>query len=120
MAMKGSRHTVARAADLPPGSRIIVTIAGREIGIFNIEGSYYAIRNQCPHRFAPLCLGRTGPRVSSPGVYQVAHEPEGHVLKCPWHLWEFDRTTGRAICDPKLRVRTYPVECVDDELVIVL
>jgi 3-phenylpropionate/trans-cinnamate dioxygenase ferredoxin subunit len=45
---------------------------------------------------------------SAPGEYLVARE--GEILCCPWHGWEFDITTGRAIFDPETtRVRSYPV-----------
>ena len=53
------RHVVARVADIPPGERLIVDIAGRSIGVFNVDGRFYALRNSCPHQGGPLCLGRT-------------------------------------------------------------
>ena len=31
-----SRHVVARVEDIPSGSRKIVTVRGREVGIFNV------------------------------------------------------------------------------------
>ena len=30
----------------------------RSIGVFNISGEYFAVRNVCPHQQAPLCEGR--------------------------------------------------------------
>lgn len=114
------RHVVARAEDLPPGTRSIVRIHGREIGVFNVDGAYYALLNHCPHRAGPLCQGRLRPLVTSTGVYQVDHKREGEILKCPWHQWEFDIRTGRALFDPKLRVRTYEVVREDDFIVLYL
>ena len=52
------RFLVGRADDIPPGSRKIVRIAGRSIGVFNVDGAFYAIRNRCPHQGAPLCEGK--------------------------------------------------------------
>ena len=112
------RHVVALAADLPPGQRKIVNAGGREIGVFNINGDLHALRNACPHKGGPLCLGRLRPLVVAPGVYRVAHERESEILKCPWHSYEFDIRTGRALFDPRLRVRTYPVRQEGDEIVI--
>lgn len=114
------RHLVARAADIPPGQRKVVTVAGREMGVFNVDGVYYALRNICPHRGAPLCHGRLRPLMTSPGVYQLESEREGEILKCPWHQWEFDIKTGQALFDDKLRVKTYEVRQEDDEVVVYL
>ena len=104
------RHIVGRAGELPPGSRRIVEAEGRSIGVFNVHGSYYALRNSCPHQAAPLCLGSikgmTMP--SKPGEYIWARD--GEIVRCPWHGWEFDITTGRSIFNPhKMRVKTYEV-----------
>lgn len=115
---KRSRHIVAQAADLPPGAHKVVTVNGREIGIFNVHGDYYALLNYCPHRGAPLCHGRVRPLVVSDGVYHVDYAQEGEVLKCPWHMWEFDIRTGQALFDDKLRVRAYTVKQEGDDLAL--
>lgn len=117
---KSSRHVIVAAADFPPGGRKIVKIAGREIGVFNVNGHFYALRNVCPHRRAPLCRGRLRPLVISPGVGQVAHEREGEILKCPWHMWEFDVKTGRALHDEAVGVRTYRVVQEGEKVVLYL
>ena len=35
----------------------LVTIEGREIGVFNVHGEFYALRNRCPHQGGALCKG---------------------------------------------------------------
>lgn len=103
-------HRVCKVSDLPPGQRTIVDIAGRSIGVFNIEGEYHALRNVCPHQLAPLCKGRiSGTTLPGPvGEFNYGHE--GRILRCPWHGWEFDITTGRSVFNPhKVRVRSYEV-----------
>jgi 3-phenylpropionate/trans-cinnamate dioxygenase ferredoxin subunit len=114
------RHVVARAADIPPSSRQVVTVAGHEIGIFNLDGSYYALLNYCPHRSGPLCHGRLRPLITSTDIGQVSHEREGEVLKCPWHQWEFDIRTGQALYDPAKRARTFEVWQEGDDVVLYL
>ncbi len=104
------RHVVGRVTELPPGERTIVEAEGRSIGVFNVHGRFFALRNSCPHQAAPLCLGpikgMTLP--SRPGEYVWARD--GEILRCPWHGWEFDLTNGRSIFNPhKMRVRTYTV-----------
>ena len=104
------RHIVGRANELPPGARRIVEAEGRSIGVFNVHGTFYALRNRCPHQAAPLCLGAIKGMAlpSKPNEYIWARE--GEILRCPWHGWEFDITTGRSIFNPhKVRVRQYEV-----------
>ncbi|OLT09812.1 2Fe-2S ferredoxin [Pseudonocardia sp. CNS-139] len=105
-----SRHVVGTPADVPPGEHKVVTVDGREIGIFNLDGEFYAVRNRCPHQGGPLCSGiRTG-AVSSPGPGRYDYDERGTILRCPWHQWEFEITTGRSWCEPdRVRVRAYPV-----------
>jgi nitrite reductase (NADH) small subunit len=116
----GNRHVVALAAELSPGQRKVITLAGREIGIFNVKGEFYALRNLCPHRGGPLCQGRLRPLVVETGFNQLMYEREGEILKCPWHQWEFDIKTGQALYDEQLRVKTYKVQQEDEEIVLYL
>lgn len=109
------RYLIGRVSELPPGSRKIIELEGRSIGVFNVHGSFYALRNRCPHQGAPLCLGPvTGTALPSmPGEYRWGRE--GEIIRCPWHGWEFDLTTGRSIFNPhRCRVRTYEVTVEPD------
>jgi 3-phenylpropionate/trans-cinnamate dioxygenase ferredoxin subunit len=119
-ASEKSRYIVATAAELLPGQRKIVKVGGREIGVFNVNGNFYALRNVCPHKGAPLCRGRLRPLVVSEGVSHVDYQRDGEILKCPWHLWEFDIATGRSVHDDSLWVRTYAVVREGDEVVLYL
>ena len=49
-----AKYIVATLAELPPGSRKLVEVAGRSIGVFNIAGEFSALRNRCPHQGGPL------------------------------------------------------------------
>jgi nitrite reductase (NADH) small subunit len=113
-----AKHVVCRVGELPPGARRIVEVEGRSIGVFNVKGSFYALRNSCPHQAAPLCRGSIKGMTVSPGPGQYAYVREGEILRCPWHGWEFDLTNGRSIFNPhRVRVRSYPVtiEPADDD-----
>ncbi len=95
---------------IPPGARKIVEAGGRSIGVFNVGGEFFALRNVCPHQGGPLCTGRVSGFVISetPGVYEYSRQ--GEILRCPWHGWEFDIRTGQSWFDPrKVRVRRYEV-----------
>lgn len=104
-----SPHPVCPAAELPPGQRRIVTLAGKSIGVFNLGGRYFALRNHCPHRGAPLCEGQLGDLVTARAPYHRENQRPGEILRCPWHGWEFDVATGRSICSPDtIRTKSYP------------
>lgn len=105
-----ARYVVGTVSEIPPGERKIIQAGNRTIGVFNVGGAFYALRNTCPHQGAPLCKGHvTGTTLpSQPGEYIWAKE--GEILRCPWHGWEFDITNGRSVFNPhKLRVKTYEV-----------
>lgn len=113
-----SRHAVCRLSELPPGNRRIVTIEGRSIGVLNVDGTLYALRNSCPHQNAPLCLGIVKGTTLAGRPYEYEYGRENEIIKCPWHGWEFEIATGRSIFNPHtVRVKTYEVtvQTVDEE-----
>ena len=100
----------AGPADLPIGGRRIVPVGSYSIGVFRIESGYYGIVNYCPHEGADLCKGRlTGTNLPTDKVSNYEWGCEGRILRCPWHKWEFDLTTGQHIADPSFRARTYHI-----------
>lgn len=106
-----ARYVVATVGEIPGGGRKVVDVAGRSIGIFNLNGEFFALRNRCPHQGGPLCTGRLSGFLTSttPGEYQYSRE--GEILRCPWHGWEFDIRTGQSWFDPaRTRVRRYDVQ----------
>ena len=110
------RHVVASVGEIAPGTCKIVTVRGREIGVYNVNDEYYALINRCPHEGAELCRGPVMARFESdrPGDYKLTHH--GEMLRCPWHGWEFDIKTGQSWCHPEsVKARNYPVEVVPGE-----
>jgi nitrite reductase/ring-hydroxylating ferredoxin subunit len=105
------RHIVGKVGDLLPGERKVVEAEGRSIGVFNVGGNFYGLRNSCPHQAAPLCLGSVKGMTmpSKPGEYAWARE--GEILRCPWHGWEFDLRTGKSWCEPdRTKVRSFDLK----------
>ena len=104
------RYIVAEAGEIAPGERKIVEVAGRSIGIFNLVGEYFALRNRCPHQGGPLCEGQTFGLIGAAVPGAIEYSRPGEILTCAWHGWEFDIRTGRSWCEPeRLRVRRYEV-----------
>jgi 3-phenylpropionate/trans-cinnamate dioxygenase ferredoxin subunit len=92
---------VATLQDIPPGKTKQVTVQGRKVGLFNVNGTVFAIEDVCTHRGAPLTEG----------------ECVGNQVICPWHGAEFDVTTG-AVCSPPASrpVAVFKVQVVGDEV----
>ena len=112
------KHVVATLAEMPPGTRKLVTIGQREIAVFNIHGEFFAVLDRCPHQGGSLCKGVLVGLIESaePGHYHYSRPQQ--IVRCPWHGWEFDLKTGQSKVDPSsIRVRPYPVEVASGEQV---
>ena len=83
---------VLAAAQLPAGGRWLARREGREIALFNVGGTLYAIDDSCPHNGASLASGRI----------------EGTTVACRAHGLRFDLGSG-SMRGGGLQVRTYPV-----------
>ncbi len=92
-----SKHVVATVAEIPPGSRKLVTVRGRSIAVFNLGGEYFGLFNRCPHQGGPMCEGILTGLIESdePGHYRYSRK--GEIIRCPWHGWEFDVRTGQSV-----------------------
>jgi NAD(P)H-dependent nitrite reductase small subunit len=71
--------TVARVADVAPGTGKAVVVGEREVALFNVDGIFYALDNTCPHQGGPLAEGWI----------------EGTQVTCPWHAWTFKLADGK-------------------------
>jgi nitrite reductase/ring-hydroxylating ferredoxin subunit len=92
---------VATLQEIPAGHAKPVTVNGRKIGVFNVNGTFYAIEDQCTHRGAPLSEG----------------ECEGTEVICPWHGARFDLATGSHRSPPAPSgVAAYKTQVVGDEV----
>jgi 3-phenylpropionate/trans-cinnamate dioxygenase ferredoxin subunit len=106
-----SRYVVGRVEDIPEGGRKIVEVAGRSVGVFNVDGEFFALLNRCPHKGAELCSSGTifGISHAETPSDPIDYQPR-RSLRCPWHAWEFDIRTGESFYDPENdRVRKYDV-----------
>ena len=69
----------------------------RVVAVFLKDGSYYAIDNECRHEDGPVGEG----------------EIRGCTVKCPYHEWEYDFTTGKCLTQTDSRLETYKVRVQD-------
>ena len=58
------RVVVGKVSEITEGGRkLVVPFRGRAgIGVFNVRGTFYALRNICPHNRGPLCTGHVSGR----------------------------------------------------------
>ncbi|MDE0554289.1 MAG: Rieske (2Fe-2S) protein [Candidatus Poribacteria bacterium] len=120
-----ARVVVGKVSEIPPGKRkIIVPFRGKAgIGVFNVNGKFYAVRNICPHKHGPLCTGELTGRFAAdtpPSIQgaTLSVDDLGEILRCPWHQWTFDIATGQCLVDEALRVATYSVKIEGDDVVV--
>lgn len=100
-----SEHFVAKVSEIPVGSCKQVEVDGEPIGIYNIDGKFYAISDTCTHAQAYLTEGSC----------------EKGVVTCPWHGAEFDVKTGKNLKMPATEpVQTYEVKIEGDDIKIVV
>jgi len=85
---------VAQAREILNGKSKVVEVEGVSLAIFNIDGTFAAVENACPHMGGPV------------------GEVDSHkgLVHCPWHGWQFDPITGRSPLNPEATLRTYPVQ----------
>ena len=85
---------VATISDLPSGKGMVAEANGREIALFNVDGKYYAIDNDCTHVGGSLAEGSV----------------DGNIVTCPLHGATFDITNGKVTGSPAQDdVKGYPV-----------
>jgi nitrite reductase (NADH) small subunit len=113
-----AEYVVARAESLPVGTHRVFQVGGREIGVFNVGGHFYALPSNCLHQNGPLCQGAVSGTVeaSADTGWKPTWVREGEIVICPWHAMEFDIPTGRCLAEPRRRIPTYKVTVVDSEI----
>jgi nitrite reductase (NADH) small subunit len=112
---------VGTVADFPEGTHRIVTVDGREVGIFNIRGRLYGLLNRCAHQGGPLCTASrtTGTLVAdAESGWRPRWEHDGEIVACPWHGLEYHVPTGRCLAFPEIAVRRYDVAVEGDDVVV--
>lgn len=113
------RHRVASVDRFEDGDRVIAEIAGQEIAVFRLDGEFYALANFCAHQGGPLCEGpTTGTTEYDPDGWAWTADEADRVVRCPWHGWRFDITTGESLQSDRYRTPTYDVEIADGEVFV--
>lgn len=112
---------VGRIEDFPEGELKRVDIPGKDIFVLRTsDGAFFAIKNTCPHQGAPICLGRVDGTFlpSPPGELELGYEQR--MIRCPYHAFEYDLESGRALFVPDVKDRLvrYHVEIRDGRVLV--
>ena len=76
-------------------------VDGKEIGVYLIDGEYYALEDVCPHAYALLSQGFV----------------EDGKVECPLHEAVFDVKTGQCLHGPGGRnLNRYPVRVFENQI----
>jgi 3-phenylpropionate/trans-cinnamate dioxygenase ferredoxin subunit len=101
----GTSIPVCPLAELPPGGTRLVEHEGDKIGVFNCDGTIYAIEDRCSHDDGPLAEGE--------------FDPAACTVECPRHGSLFDLSSGKPKTLPAYApVRTFTTTVVDDTIVL--
>ena len=94
---------VCPVSELRPGERRLIEWEDLEIGVFNCDGTLYAIEDRCSHDDGPLAEGE--------------FDQDSCTVECPRHGSLFDIKTGRPLTLPAyVPVDTFPV-IIEDETI---
>jgi 3-phenylpropionate/trans-cinnamate dioxygenase ferredoxin subunit len=92
---------VAPVDELPPNSVKIVNAGSITVGVYNLNGEFYAIEDRCSHDDGPLAEGE--------------FDAGTCTVECPRHGSLFDLRTGKPKTLPAYEpVETFPVRVEDD------
>ena len=90
---------VAKVEDVPPGTARVVTAGETQLALVNVDGTFYAVDNECTHSGGYLGEGEINPDWSE------------WAIECPLHGSVFDIRTGEVLNPPAVEpVRTYSVQ----------
>lgn len=119
-------HVLGVASEIPVGEYRIFNIGRQSVGVFNINGEFYALNNKCPHQSGPACethkmFDKIEAKVLENGKIKEYVEQEKCIIACPWHGIEFDARTGRCLSKKEWKIKQFDVHVNEHkELVIAL
>ena len=116
---------VGKETEFEDRDRKIIAQGDLEIGVFHVNGDFYAYENNCVHQGGPVCQGKILNKVeevladdkTSKGL--KFSESDVHIV-CPWHGYEYNLMTGRHPGDKNVRLKPYEVKVDDGEVYVIV
>ena len=97
-------HRAASIKEIPLRMGKTVQAGEQNIALFNVDGTFRAVNDFCPHRGASLGEGFL--------------DPSGTKVLCPFHLFDFCLLTGASETAPDMKISTYEVKVEGDEVFV--
>ncbi len=96
-------HAVATTAEVTEDEPKAVSIGRMDIGIYKLDGEFYAIDDICTHAYACMTDG---------------YIDDGQI-ECPLHGACFDIKTGKALTAPAtIDLRPYEIKVEGDQIMV--
>ncbi len=96
---------IAKTTDIPPGEIRGFPLGSLMVAIANVDGEYYAFRDECTHEALPLSDGTLN----------------GKVITCAYHSAEFEVDTGTVLCLPAIDdLETFSLRIDGDEIYVLI
>ncbi|MBR1177017.1 Rieske (2Fe-2S) protein [Bradyrhizobium sp. KB893862 SZCCT0404] len=116
-------YAAGPVAEYADGDRRVFVCGEHEVGIFRVEGQFYAWHNRCAHRSGPVCQGRILNRVIEPVdegrmVRSLEYDETEPQIVCPWHGYEFSIKTGYHQGNSRIRLLKVETLIRDGELYV--
>jgi nitrite reductase/ring-hydroxylating ferredoxin subunit len=113
------KATLFPSDDLPPGSIRDARLGPIPVVVVRTtSGALYVLTGRCLHQGGPLSRGGLGwASESSEIVGQYQMEEEQQILRCPWHGYEYDVTSGCTLVGPKRALQTFKAWDQDGQVV---
>ena len=89
--------------EVPLGCHKRVAVEGYPVCLYNVDGTFHASGDACPHE--RVSLGDGG-------------SLQGSTITCGTHQWTFDVRTGKCLNNPESLLRTFPVGRKGDTLFV--
>lgn len=113
------KQTVCDIDALAPGHMVATSLGPIPVVVIRSrDGSLYALTDSCLHHGAKLSKGAVLNRLDPAGPGDYRPDPDGEVLRCPWHGYEYDIRTGCTVFDHTRRVRTFTVREEHGQIVV--
>ncbi len=101
--MATSWHVAGTLSDIADDQPLSTRIGDREVGVYVVDGKFYALEDVCPHAYALISQGFV----------------EGEEIECPLHGAKFHIPTGRCTREPAGRdLKCYPVKVEGDTVLV--
>ena len=98
-----SKIELCNAGDVAVGAALKVEKEGLSLAVFNVDGEFYVLDDQCTH----------GPGSLSEGYI------EGDIVECNFHNGQFNIRTGEVVLPPcMIPMKTYAATIEDGKVVI--